>query len=75
MHEDPFLQHPRRRTPVALVLTIVVILLGALWYYRHVPQAVPAPVSVTPSPAPEMTLIELQASVINSPIPDYTTIF
>lgn len=75
MHEDPFLQHPRRRTPVALVLTIVVILLGALWYYRHVPETMPAPISVTPAPTPETSLIELQASVINSPIPNYADFF
>ncbi len=75
MREDPFIQHPRRRTPVALVLSIVVILLGVLWYYRHIPPTIPSPVSVTQTPAPEISITELQASVVNTPIPDYSTIF
>jgi hypothetical protein len=75
MREVNPLEHPHARKPIALILTICVILLAGLWYYKHLPKTTTPPIAVTSSATPDLSISELQASVINSTIPNYSDIF
>jgi hypothetical protein len=71
--QDSFVQEPKTSWAIWIVI-LVVILFGAFWYISlsRQEESVPEPIAhTTPSPS----LDTLQATVINSAIPDYSSQF
>lgn len=68
---DSFVQEPKTSWAIWIVI-LVVILFGAFWYTQSSKDTpkVPQPIAHTPSP-----LDTIQATVINSSIPDYSSQF
>ncbi len=71
-------ERPKRHT-FFILLILIAILFGGFWYYRvsHTtsePTPTPNP-SVSKTSTPSESIGDLQAAVINSAIPDYSSQF
>lgn len=64
------LHEPRRTTWALWIILIVLIVFGTFWYIEHQKAIIPPPLST--QPATSFPLDTLQASVIQSEIPDFS---
>lgn len=72
--QDSFVQEPRHTTWAIWIIVVVVVLFGAFWYISLLRQEKPVPEPIART-APSPSLDTLQATVINSAIPDYSSQF
>lgn len=70
---DSFVQEPQRSSWAIWIVIIVVILFGAFWYVEK--REVPTPQAPIVQTSPKTSLDTLQANVLNSEIPDYSSQF
>jgi hypothetical protein len=69
------LHEPRKSFWAIWIIIIVVIIFGWFWYVEQAKQSSMAQVPKVSAPSPSVSLESLQATVINSQIPDYAEQF